>query len=323
MTYDALLILSFGGPNAHEDVMPFLENVTRGRKIPHERLLEVAEHYHHFGGKSPINEQNLALVAALRQQLAERGHQLPVYWGNRNWHPFLLDTLNEMKQDGVKKAVAFFTSAFSSYSGCRQYHEDISKARAQVGAGAPQIDKLGRFYLRPGFLQPMADGLARAVSELSPHNPTVLFTAHSIPNSMASSCAYEEQLQQACQLCHQLSQVGAPWELVYQSRSGPPQQPWLEPDVCDRMRQLHQQGCRAVVLVPIGFISDHLEVLYDLDTEAAQLAEELGMAMRRVATVGVDARFVSMIVDLIEERCAQGENFISCAPDCCPAPVRG
>ncbi|MBS2040638.1 ferrochelatase [bacterium] len=323
MNYDALILMSFGGPNAHEDVMPFLENVTRGRRIPHERLLEVAEHYHHFGGKSPINEQNLALVAALRAELERRGHSLPVYWGNRNWHPYLTDTLREMQQAGVKKSLAFFTSAFSSYSGCRQYHEDIQKARAELGEGAPTLHKLGRFFSRPGFLQPMADGLARAVAELAGQEPAVLFTAHSIPNSMASNCAYEEQLQQACRLCHQLSGVEGGWELVYQSRSGPPQQPWLEPDVCDRMRQLHEAGTRAVVLIPIGFISDHMEVLFDLDTEAAQLAEELGMGFRRVATVGVDPRFVSMIVDLVEERCEAGDSFVTCAPDCCPAPSRG
>ena len=302
LAYDALFVVSFGGPNKGEDVMPFLENVTRGRNIPRERLEHVAVHYHHFGGKSPINEQNLALIAALKEELARRGHELPVYWGNRNWYPLIPETLQQMKDDRVGKAIALFTSAFSSYSGCRQYRENIIAGREVVGEGAPEVDKLRVFYNHPGFLQPMADGIRKATDELQPKSPRILFTAHSIPNTMAEGCRYEIQLREASKLCHEMSGSGAEWELVYQSRSGSPTQPWLEPDVCDRIKELHEQGVEAVVIVPIGFVSDHMEILYDLDTEALELCQELGMAMKRVPTVGTDPRFVSMLVDLIEER---------------------
>lgn len=332
LNYDALMVLSFGGPDKSDDVMPFLENVTRGRNIPQERLLEVAEHYHHFGGKSPINEQNLALVAALKAELARRGHELPVYWGNRNWNPFLTDTLREMQDAGVERCLAFFTSAFSSYSGCRQYRENILASQSEIGEGAPQVDRLRMFFNHPGFLQPVADGVGKAMDELQGHQPVLLFTAHSIPSSLAASCQYEAQLREACRLCYELTGLNCGWELVYQSRSGPPSQPWLDPDICDRIRELHENKVTAAVIVPIGFISDHLEVLYDLDTEAAELCQELGMAMRRVATVGTDPRFVAMIVDLVEERCglrsekialgSMGPGHDVCPADCCPAMVR-
>lgn len=294
-SYDALLLVSFGGPNGPDDVMPFLENVTRGRNVPRERLEQVAEHYHHFGGKSPINEQNLNLITALKKELAEHGLDLPVYFGNRNWHPLLPDTLGEMAGAGVRKALAFFTSAYSSYSGCRQYRENLEKAQEAVGEAAPQIEKLRVFYNHPGFLEPMADGLRAALQRLP--EAEVLFCAHSIPMSMASNCRYVQQLEEASGLVAELA--GAPkWQLVYQSRSGSPHVPWLEPDVCDVMRGL--KG--GVILVPIGFISDHMEVLYDLDTECVELAEELGLALERTPTVGTDPRFVAMIRELIEER---------------------
>ena len=329
LSYDALLLLSFGGPDRSEEVMPFLENVTRGRNIPPQRLQEVAQHYHHFGGKSPINEQNRALIRALESELGRRGYELPVYWGNRNWHPLLTDTLRRMQQDGVGQALAFFTSAFSSYSGCRQYRENIQAAQEEIGVGAPQVDKLRMFFNHPGFLEPMADGLGRAAQELQGMYPVVLFSGHSLPARMAATCRYEAQLREACTLCLQLSGVAADWELVYQSRSGPPAQPWLGPDICARIQQLHQEGVQSVIILPVGFISDHLEVLYDLDVEAADLCGRLGMSVRRVSTVGTDPRFVSMIVDLVEERCglrqdrqalgSMGPSHDICPADCCPS----
>ncbi|MFM9196366.1 MAG: ferrochelatase, partial [Planctomycetia bacterium] len=302
--YDAVLLVSFGGPDGPDDVLPFLENVLRGRNVPRERMLEVAEHYHHFGGKSPINEQNRALLAALRSELDRRGPHLPVYWGNRNWHPLLTDTIREMADAGVKRAVAFVTSAYSSYSGCRQYRENIAAACAAVGERAPHIDKIRVFFNHPGFVGPMAANVARAMEQLrkSDSGPVpVLFTAHSIPASMADGCRYAAQLTEACRLVAEQA-GGAAWRLVYQSRSGPPTQPWLEPDICDAIRELHAGGGRRLVIAPIGFISDHMEVLYDLDTEAAQLCRELGVEMVRAATVGTDPAFIGMVRDLIAER---------------------
>ncbi|MFN7936221.1 MAG: ferrochelatase [Bryobacteraceae bacterium] len=311
-SYDAFLLVSFGGPEQPEDVMPFLENVTRGRNVPRERLLEVAEHYHHFDGRSPINDQNRALMAALRQEL-----DLPIYWGNRNWHPFLKDTLQQMKQDGVKRALAFVTSAFSSYSGCRQYRENIAAAQAAVGEGAPHIDKIRVFYNHPGFL----DVIAQETTDVLIPGATVLFTAHSIPLSMAQGSRYVDQLNEACSAV--AARLGlSEWRLVYQSRSGPPQVPWLEPDILDALRQLHAQGTKAVTLVPIGFVSDHLEVLYDLDTEAKDLCNELGIEMSRAATAGTHPGFVRMIRELVEERQAGGGIVPGlCTETCCPAPA--
>ena len=335
--YDAILFVSFGGPDKGEDVLPFLDNVLRGRNVPKERMLEVAEHYHHFGGKSPINEQNIALIDATRQELSASGLELPVYWGNRNWHPLLADTLREMKSAGVRRALAFVTSGFSCYSGCRQYRENIEQAREAVGPEAPEIDKIRVFFNHPGFINPMARNVRTALSSIDNESrekesgTPVLFTAHSIPLSMADSSDYCKQLQEASRLVAEQAKISK-WKLVYQSRSGPPTQPWLEPDVCDAIRDLHEQGESGVVIVPIGFISDHMEVLFDLDTEAADLCETLGMKMARANTAGTDPEFVQMIRDLIAERAfgLSEKTAIGCMPanhdvcplDCCPAPVR-
>jgi protoporphyrin/coproporphyrin ferrochelatase len=330
--YDAILIVSFGGPEGPDDVIPFLENVLRGKPVPRERMLEVAEHYQHFGGVSPINEQNRQLIAALARELAEHGPALPIYWGNRNWHPFLPETLAQMASDGVRRALAFFTSAFSSYSGCRQYRENVAAAQAEVGPGAPQVDKLRVFYNHPGFVEPVAERLAERLADIADRAAPglrVIFTAHSIPLAMAENCRYEVQLAEACRLVAERTGLRPDqWELAYQSRSGSPQQPWLEPDVCDRIAELHAAGrLSELVLVPIGFISDHMEVLYDLDTEARELCDRLGVRMQRAATVGVHPRFVRMIRELIVERLessadrpALGELGAShdvCPADCC------
>lgn len=322
MSYDALLLVSFGGPEGPDDVIPFLENVLRGRNVPRERMLEVAEHYRHFGGVSPINAQNRELLAGLRQELA--AHQLPLklYWGNRNWHPFLTEALEQMRQDGVKRALAFMTSAYSSYSGCRQYRENLAAARAEV-EGAPEIDKLRVFYNHPGFIQAQAELLSTTLAG----NPgPVLFTAHSLPVSMASSCDYVRQLEEACRLVAERCQVES-WRLVYQSRSGPPSQPWLEPDVCDVLEEM----TGSVTLCPIGFVSDHLEVLYDLDTEARERAAELGLRFARCPTVGTHPRFLAMVRELVEERLSgaprqalgrYGPSHDVCPENCCPAARR-
>jgi ferrochelatase len=327
--YDAFLLVSFGGPEGPDDVMPFLENVLRGRNVPRERMLEVAEHYQHFGGVSPINAQNRALLQAIEQQLKEHGPSLPVYWGNRNWHPLLPDTLEQMRRDGVKRAIAMFTSAYSSYSGCRQYRENIAVAQQAVGEGAPEIDKLRVFFNHPGFIEPMIE-LTRAALEKIPSErraaTQLLFSAHSIPLGMARNCRYETQLKEASRLIAEA--VGNPnWQLVYQSRSGPPNQPWLEPDVCYVLEQLGGLGTRDVVVVPIGFISDHMEVLYDLDSEARDKAVSLGINFVRAGTVGVHPRFVQMVRELIVERMSDAPERLSlgqfgpshdvCPVDCC------
>ncbi|MFC4586906.1 ferrochelatase [Sphaerisporangium corydalis] len=313
--YDALLIVSFGGPEKPEDVMPFLENVVRGRGVPRDRLLEVATHYQDVGGVSPINQQCRDLIAALRPEV-----DLPIYWGNRNWHPFLTDTLRKMAADGVTRAAAFITAANSSYSSCRQYLDDIARAQAEV-PGSPEIVRLRHFFDHPGFVAAMTDHTREAVARLPEEHrdgARLVFTAHSIPVSMAASSgpsggAYEAQLRATAALVA----GDRPWDLVWQSRSGPPQVPWLEPDVCDHLRALHASGTRAAVLVPIGFVSDHMEVVYDLDTEAAAVAAELGMPLTRAATAGVHPRFVSMVRELLEEP----EPVLSCASaTCCPAP---
>jgi len=329
--YDAVLVLSFGGPEKPEDVIPFLENVLRGRNVPRERMLEVAEHYHHFGGKSPINEQNRALVAALEEELRRNGPQLPVYWGNRNWHPLLADTLRRMQADGVKRAIAYATSAVSSYSGCRQYLEDIDRARTEVGPDAPQIDKLRLFYNHPSFIEATADRVKEAVDRVSGglrSNAQILFTAHSVPLTMATASDYVKQLNEACRLVAERLSLPA-WRLVYQSRSGPPGQPWLEPDIGEALRKI--EAGQTVVVVPIGFISDHMEVLYDLDTEAQAICAGISVSMVRAATVGVHPKFIGMIRELIRERMGEcvarsignfGPNQNVCSADCCPAPAR-
>jgi ferrochelatase len=328
-TVDALLLIAFGGPEQLADVLPFLENVLRGRNVPRERMLEVAEHYHHFGGVSPINGQMRELVPLVQAELRAHGPQVPVYWGNRNWHPMLADTVRKMRDDGVKRALAFVMSAYSSYSGCRQYLEDIARAREVVGPGAPEIDKLRLFFNHPGFIEPMAEHVRNVLAQLS--SAALVYTAHSVPVSMAASSQYEAQLQEACRLVSERAGCNE-WRLVYQSRSGPPSQPWLGPDISDYLRELHTASVREVVIAPIGFISDHMEVLYDLDTEARLLCEESGMTLVRAATVGNHPAFVSMIAELARERMGEatprwlgdlGPSADVCQPECCAPPRRG
>ena len=327
--FDALLIVSFGGPEGMEDVMPFLANVLRGRNVPESRVREVAHHYELFGGVSPINEQNRRLIAALERELEASGPRLPVYWGNRNWHPLLADTLRRMRDDGIKNALAFVTSAYSSYSGCRQYREDIERARAAAGDGAPRVEKLRAFYNHPGFVGPNVENLRAALEQIPEDrraSARVAFTAHSIPSAMAAGCDYERQLLETCRLVAKGAGAAA-WRLVFQSRSGPPTQPWLEPDVCDHLRALKEEGVTDVVVAPAGFISDHMEVLYDLDTEARQLAVELGVNMVRAATAGTHPEFVRMIRELLQERLdpttprralgAYPPSHDVCPADCC------
>ncbi len=325
--YDALLLLSFGGPERSEDVLPFLEQVTRGRSVPRQRLLEVAEHYELFDGVSPINAQNRALLAALLPHLNQGGPRLPVYWGNRNWHPFLTDTLRQMADDGVRRALCFVTSAFSSYSGCRQYLEDIQQAREAVGPTAPEVDKIRVFYNHPGFIESQTERVRDALGQVPDDRRArvqLIYTAHSLPLSMAVHCRYEEQLREACRLVSQQLER-AQWQLVYQSRSGRPSDSWLGPDVGDCLAELGQGGqVRDVVLVPIGFLSEHMEVIYDLDVEAAAVCEHFGLNLVRAAVVGTHPRFVRMIWELIQERIdpkaprlALGTLGIS--PDVCPA----
>jgi ferrochelatase len=328
---DAILLVAFGGPEQAEDVMPFLENVLRGRTVPRERMLEVAEHYRHFGGRSPINDQNRALLAALRKVLAAGGPDLPVYWGNRNWHPLLTDTLRQMAADGVRRAFAFVTSAYSSYSGCRQYLEDLARACAAAGPGAPEVLKLRVFYNHPGFIEPMVERVRAAVDRIAPDRraaAALVFTAHSVPVAMAETSRYVQQVEEACRLVAERL-AGAAYRLVYQSRSGAPAQPWLGPDVLEHLRELAAGGARDVILAPIGFISDHMEVVYDLDTEARQLCEQLGLNMVRAETVGADPRFAAMIRELVMERIGDaarrafgecGASHDVCADDCCPGP---
>ncbi len=317
--YDAILIVSFGGPEKTEDVLPFLENVTRGRNVPRERLLGVAEHYYHFGGRSPINDQCRALAAALQKELAEHGPELPVYWGNRNWHPFLADALRQMRDDGVRHAAAFVTSAYSSYSGCRQYRENIAAAHAEAGEGAPKVDKLPVFYNHPGFIEACADRVREAQARFLPFEPNsfrLVISAHSIPCSLAETSDYEKQLRETSRLVAQATGFDR-WDLVFQSRSGSPNQPWLGPDILDHLRRLHGEGVTNVLVAPLGFVSDHLEVLYDLDVEAAALAGELGMKFVRAATAGTHPAFVRMIRELILE-----PDHPVCPQGCCPAPSR-
>ncbi len=327
--YDAVLIVSFGGPEGMDEVLPFLENVLRGRNVPAARMSAVARHYEMFGGVSPINAQNRALIAALESELEATGPRLPIYWGNRNWHPMLAATLKQMADDGVRRALAFVTSAYSSYSGCRQYRENIARAQAEVGPRAPQVDKLRVFYNHPGFIQPNIEHVRAALARLPEERRAgapLVFTAHSIPLSMAASSDYVAQLREACRLVA----TGAgheDWQLAYQSRSGPPAQAWLEPDICDHLRVLKKAGALDIIISPIGFISDHMEVLYDMDTEARQLAAELDLNLIRAATAGTHPLFIKMIRELILERLnpdtprnalgARGPSPDSCPTDCC------
>jgi ferrochelatase len=328
--YDALLLMSFGGPEGHDDVMPFLRNVAAGHGIPEDRLAVVAEHYHHFGGVSPINAQNRALIDALRADLRTHGLDIPVYFGNRNWHPYVTDTVREMRDAGVHRALVFVTSVFSSYSGCRQYREDVVRACETVGEGAPVFDKLRSCYNHPGFIDAMADRVRDALAvfpEQERASARVIFTAHSIPFAQAQRSDYVAQLEDACGLV--MARLGRNGhELVYQSRSGSPHSPWLEPDILDHLRKEKAAGVERMVVAPIGFISDHMEVIYDLDTQAKELAEELGMRMVRAGTVGTHPAFVRAIRELIIERMTAGAERLAlgsrgpshdiCPLDCCP-----
>jgi ferrochelatase len=334
--YDAVLVVGFGGPEKREDVIPFLENVLRGRNVPRERMLEVAEHYYHFGGVSPINVQTRAVIEALKQDLAAYGVSLPIFWGNRNWHPMLSDTLRELTQAGNRRVLALVLSAYSSYSSCRQYREDIERARATVGEAAPLVDKIRVFFNHPEFIAANAERAIEALRLLTPQEAEecfIVYTAHSLPMSMANQCAYESQILETCRLVSEA--IGVPQEryrLVYQSRSGRPQDPWLGPDVCDFLKALKAQGESVVLVMPIGFLSDHMEVLFDLDEEAMQVSQDLGLKMVRAKTVGTHPRFIGMLRELIQERMTDSSerraigrfpaSHDACPLDCCPAPVR-
>ena len=337
MVYDAFLLLSFGGPERPDDVLPFLRNVVRGRGVPEERLAEVAQHYLHFGGTSPINQQCRDLLAAVAAELSAHGVDLPTYWGNRNWHPMLADTVAEMRDDGITHALAFATSAYGGYSSCRQYREDIADARAKVGPGAPQITKLRQFHDHPGFVDPHADAVRAALATLDPARlatTRLVFTAHSIPVAMADTAGpdggrYTAQLTETARLVHAaVGDLG--WDLVWQSRSGPPHVPWLEPDINDHLAALAARGVTDVVVSPIGFVSDHLEVVWDLDHEAAETAKSLGLGYARAGTPGTDPRFVAMIRELVQERTSSRPRsrlgtlpvWDDCLAGCCPAPRR-
>ncbi|WP_067805876.1 ferrochelatase [Actinomadura formosensis] len=298
-SYDALLLLSFGGPEGPEDVIPFLENVTRGRNIPKERLEEVGEHYFLFGGVSPINQLCRDLKSAIETDFATYGVDLPVYWGNRNWTPYLADTVRQMKADGIRRAAAFVTSAYSGFSTNDQYLADIARAREEV-PGAPEIDKLPVYCDRPGFIEPFVDATKDALGRL-PEGARLVFTAHSVPLSQPGQEKYVAELEEAARTVAQKAAPGAPWDLVYQSRSGPPSQPWLDPQITDHLEKLHGEDVRAVAVVPIGFVSDHMEVKYDLDVEAAGRAAELGLAFARAATPGADPRFAALPRHLLED----------------------
>jgi ferrochelatase len=335
MNYDAILIASFGGPDSADDVMPFLENVLRGKNVQRERMLKVAEHYYHFGGKSPINDQNRQLIAALEAELAQYGPRLPIYWGNRNWNPMFPDTVRKMIADGVRRALAFVTSAYSSYSGCRQYREDIARAREAAGEGAPIVDKIRAFHNHPGFVEAVADRVKESLRNVSQDRREaahLIYTAHSIPTAMAQECDYEKQLMETSRLvARELGRTE--WRLVYQSRSWPPTQPWLGPDILDCLREIKALGGSSdVVIVPIGFVSDHMEILFDLDTEAKELCSELGLSMVRAKSVGTHPRFIRMIRELICERIDDNNSRLAlgvlgprpdvCPSDCCPTPRR-
>ncbi|MFJ3877304.1 ferrochelatase [Streptomyces sp. NPDC090077] len=354
--YDALLLLSFGGPEGPDDVVPFLENVTRGRGIPRERLKEVGQHYFGFGGVSPINGQNRELLDALRKDFAEHGLDLPVYWGNRNWAPYLTDAMREMVRDGRRRIAVLATSAYASYSGCRQYRENLADALATLaeeGLELPRVDKLRHYFNHPGFVRPMTDGVLASLAALPADvrdGARLAFTTHSIPDSAADASGPVEEhtegggggayVRQHLDVARVIADAVAaetgtahPWQLVYQSRSGAPHVPWLEPDICDHLEALHADGAPAVVMVPIGFVSDHMEVLYDLDTEAKAKAAELGLPAERSATVGADPRFAAAVRELVLERAARergerpeecwvgtlGQSHDLCAVGCCPA----
>ena len=343
--YDAFLLLSFGGPEGPDDVLPFLENVTRGRGVPRERLAEVAEHYHASGGVSPINSQCRELLAAIGGAFADAGIDLPLYWGNRNWHPFITDTVRKLADDGAERVIAFVTSAYSSYSACRQYLDDIERAVAAVGPRAPRIDKIRPYFNHPGFIEPFAahtEAARQALPADVRDDARLVFTAHSVPLGMAAASGsvsagtslatvtggrYATELKEASRLISERrSGACLPYDLVYQSRSGPPGQPWLEPDVCDHIASLAKSGVPAVVVVPVGFVSDHMEVVHDLDVEAAKAAASLGLPFARAAAPGPSSRFARMVAELVAERLsgaaplalgAMGPAPWPCPADCC------
>jgi protoporphyrin/coproporphyrin ferrochelatase len=321
VAYDAILLASFGGPEGQDDVIPFLRNVTRGRGIPDERLEEVAHHYRAFGGISPINQQNRELKVALEGELARRGIDLPVLWGNRNWEPFIADAVSEARSRGFTKLIAIGTSAYSSYSSCRQYREDYAMALESTDSfGEIQIDKVRQFFDHPGFVHPFIEGVAKGLQDaadagFAPETTHVLFSTHSIPSTDAAKSgppergfgeggAYEAQHRAVAEvvMAATVSDIPVDWSLVFQSRSGPPTQPWLDPDINDAMRELAATGTKAFVIVPLGFVSDHMEVKWDLDTEAMETAEELGVFATRVPTPGVHPAYVSGLIDLVLER---------------------
>ncbi len=336
--YDALLLVSFGGPEKTEDVIPFLENVTAGRGIPRERLAAVGEHYHLFGGRSPINDLNRAFLDAIRADLAEHDIDLPVYWGNRNWDPYLSDTVRQMEADGVQRAACFLTSAYSSYSSCRQYRENL--AAASEGT-AVRLDRLRHYFNHPGFVEPFVEATALALAE-APSGTHVVFMTHSIPDAMNDASGgpdvglYRREHEDVMAVVAERSGATA-WSLAFCSRSGSPRTPWLEPDVNDLLEQLSADGVESVVVVPVGFVSDHMEVVYDLDTEAKATADKLGLRFRRVATPQDHPRFVAVVRELLLERAAaeRGEDPArpatgafaaacdACPADCCLSPETG
>lgn len=336
---DALLLLSFGGPEAPEQVMPFLRNVTRGRDIPDARLADVAEHYLHFGGASPINGINRALIGEIRALAAARGEDLPVYFGNRNWEPYLQDAVTTMRDNGVRRAAVFATSAWGGYSSCGQYTEDIARARAAVGDGAPELVKLRQFFDHPLFVELFAEAITAARGTLPEglrDDARLVFTAHSIPVAADERCGpnlYSRQVGYASRLVAATAGV-TDYDQVWQSRSGPPQVPWLAPDIADHLGTLAERGTRAVIICPIGFLSDHIEVVWDLDTELAAQAAEAGIAVARAATPNADPRFAALVLDLLDELRTGAEparvlgpdpvpgyglsvNGAPCSPDCC------
>lgn len=344
--FDAILVLSFGGPEEPAHVRPFLENVTRGRGVPPERLDEVVEHYMHFGGVSPINALNRDIISALEAEFATAGVDLPIYFGNRNWHPMVEDTVAQMQSDGIERALVFPTSAWGGYSGCRQYHEDVARAREAVGADAPDLVKIRQYYDHPLLIAAFADSITAAMDSLSAESRSkarLVFTAHSIPSAADANAGppadgghlYSRQVEEASRLA--AAAVGVDdYDLVWQSRSGPPQVPWLEPDICDHLDALSDKGVEAVVVCPVGFVSDHLEVVWDLDTEAEEKAQELNIAFARASTPGTDPRFAQMILELVEEHLSDAVprgigsvpkygstlNGSRCAIRCCEQPVR-
>jgi len=328
-SFDAILLVSFGGPEGLDDVIPFLENVLRGRNVPRERMLQVAKNYELFGGVSPINGQNRQLIAALKKELETKGPNLPIYFGNRNWHPLLADTLGKMRDDGIQNALAFVTSAYSSYSSCRQYLENIAEARRVVGERTSNVEKIRAFYNHPLFIQVNVENVRAALQKIPAARRTgayLIFTAHSIPMSMAKNCDYEAQLAETSRLIAEAMSMKQ-WRLVFQSRSGSPAQPWLGPDISDYLRGMRAAGVTDVVVAPIGFVSDHMEIIYDLDTKAMAHCRELGLNMVRAATAGTHPLFLEMVRELIMERIdpqtprrflgTMGTSNDNCPAECC------